>query len=267
MADLGAALRSALISHAAAMPQEVTVFLSAGVDSHAMLFALLEAGRRPTVSSFVAEGRLSNDFSQARETARRIGLTFRPVLLPTDRQTILDDVRALVRRFGLRKKAEVECSWPFLRSFSLMGAGSYTGGYGADGHFGVSKKAVLHWKERMPEFRQAYYANAHLRGEKIHSIASAYGASFICPFASDEVRAIFSGETWEAVNKPKQKQPVRDAFGREMRRWGVAFRDHENLQLSGSGIDEAFMGLLALPGFESNRSPVAVYNAVARGEL
>lgn len=262
---LGVRLREILVRQCAAAPGAVTVCLSAGIDSHAVLFAALDAGRTPEVVSFFRDGWVSTDFAVARETARRLKLSFRSVILPRDRDALLADVRTLVAN-GMRTKAEVECSWPFLHVFRSAAA-TYSGGYGADGHFGTSKKAMLHYRERMPEFRRSYFGRPHLRGELLHSMAGRFGSAFLSPFASPEVIDLFAGATWAEVNTPGQKQPIRDAFGRDFARWGVAMAKHENLQLGDSRIAETFLSLLTLPGFADNRSPVAVYNAVARGEL
>jgi hypothetical protein len=61
------------------------------------------------------------------------------------------------------------------------------------------------------------------------------------------------------VNKPKQKQPILDAFPKEFAR--VKVRPHINLQLGDSGIAQHFYKLLDTdlnPG--GIKSPVAIYN-------
>ena len=65
----------------------------------------------------------------------------------------------------------------------------------------------------------------------------------------------------DELNRPKQTWPIRFAFDLGK----LTIRAHQNFQLGDTGIAKHFNCLLALkPGA---KSPVAVYNAIAKGRL
>lgn len=80
------------------------------------------------------------------------------------------------------------------------------------------------------------------------------------------VRAIFRGRSWQELNRPNQKQPIRDAFPRLKT---LRLGPHTNLQLGDSGIARHFRALLLEPDLNPRglRNPVGIYGAIARGEV
>jgi hypothetical protein len=81
------------------------------------------------------------------------------------------------------------------------------------------------------------------------------------PFHDPRVVAVFEHESWESLNRPVQKRPLREAFPEI-----AHLPRHSNLQLGDSGIAET-IGRAALRLDAHARSPVKVYNALARGAL
>ena len=63
----------------------------------------------------------------------------------------------------------------------------------------------------------------------------------INPFLDKKVKDYFYQFTWDELNKPKQKQHIRDDF-QELNKFGK-IKPHLNLQLA-SGVDEVFETLL-----------------------
>lgn len=260
---LAAYFRSACLDYAAAYSpgRSAAVLLSGGVDSQAVLRGVLEAGYVPQVLSFRTEERESADFRSAALTARDMGLRFWPVLLPTDAAHLVTYVHRAVERLSLRKKADIECffpRWHALRIAAGLGVEVLFTGDGGDGYFGVSKKAILHYSgtpEKMDEWRAYYFGRDNWSQTRtLREEAETYGMRVVMPLAEPRLRDACSGWGWEALNKPRQKQPIRDAFDLP------PYPPHVNLQLGDSGIAEAFLKLVP----EGKKSPVAYYNQVAR---
>ena len=242
----------------AALPKRVIVATSGDVDSSALVVACMEAGRDVTVTSFRLDGRPSSDFVAARHLAHVFGLKFLDVVL-------------LIRRHGARKKTAVECLWPFLYVMRTMAASLDLGstlvvGSGADGHFALSKRAMIHFRSTVASFqafRSAYFANDDPAQRKsLARLGTAFGVDVCAPYFDPRILALWSGLAWSDVNKPRQKEPIRAAFP-ELNRFRL--RPHVNLQLGDSGIAEV-VGRAALAKFAPNaRSAVAAYNRIARG--
>ena len=121
-------------------------------------------------------------------------------------------------------------------------------GWGADGYHGVSKKAVMHYKhpkEKFDQFRDDYFLPEKTAGLKWHlTVAEKYGKVMINPYLDKRVKDYFYQFTWDELNKPKQKQHIRDAFP-ELNKFGN-IKPHLNLQLA-SGVDKVFETLLNSP--------------------
>lgn len=253
--------RRCCVSAARSEGRRAAVLLSGGVDSQAVLRGLLEAGERPEVLSFRTAETLSTDFRVASETAEALGLPFHEVWIPTEAHILRSYVRDAVERLGLRKKADVECFYPRWMALGLAADLKvevlYTGD-GGDGYFGVSKRAILHYSQTpdlMDEWRSLYFGKRNWsQTETIRAEAERLGLSVIMPLADRSLIRVCGGWGWEALNRPKQKQPIRDAFDLP------PLPPHVNLQLGDSGIAEAFKQLTP----EGKKSPVAYYNQVAR---
>lgn len=257
-----------VLMHFASTTQDndVALFLSGGIDSASLLFSLLEAGKRVTCYSFMLDGKMSTDFSLARRNAREFGAAFVPVLLPRDIPSLKRDLVALAK-LGAKKKTDFECGWPMLHAYAAVNQRVVFSGMGADGHFCLSKKGLMHYKHRVDVFRRMTFASPGYAQQPLHrALASRYGKVAVLPYVSKEMQDVFFGTSWEQVNKPKQKQPILDAFPGQYRRMKVL--PHTNLQLGDSGISDHFRRLLASDwNMDGWKSPVGIYNALSSGRL
>jgi hypothetical protein len=117
-------------------------------------------------------------------------------------------------------------------------------GWGADGYYGVSKKAQIHYKhtkQKLDQFRDNYYLPKNSAGLLKHLIVTEkYGKVMINPFLDVDVKDFFYSMDWFELNKPYQKHHVRDAF-EEFKK--IKVKPHLNLQLN-SKINVAFETLL-----------------------
>jgi asparagine synthetase B (glutamine-hydrolysing) len=254
-------VRKVLLAEVGQIPgDEVAVLLSGGIDSLACGLAARQLGKKVVSYSFTLNGHVSTDFQGARMVSREFGFEFRPVILPTDMPSLVRDLMDLAD-LGAKSKTDYECGWPVLRAIRQVGEPAIITGHGADGHFCISKKGMIHYKDtRIDEFRQGLFSNPrYAQQELLRAETSRLGKSLCLPFLSDAMVKEFAGTSWSDVNKPKQKQPILDAFPKEFAR--VKVRPHVNLQLGDSGIAQHFYKLLDTDlntgGF---KTPVGVYN-------
>lgn len=237
------------------------VLLSGGVDSQLVLRGLLELKREPVALSFRREDRESRDWRLARETAEELGVPFIDVPLPVDAATLEMYVRWAVP-YGLHKKTAIECFWPRARAIQKAienGCPAIATGDGGDGYHCLSKGGILHYAqtvEKMDQFRRWYYGRPDWsQVETIRRYARERGLATYMPLDQIALLELFTGLSWDQVNKPRQKILLREAFGIPDR-----IPKHTNLQLGDSGIAESFEQLTP----EGAKSPVVLYNRLVR---
>jgi hypothetical protein len=243
--------------------ERVALLLSGGIDSLACGLALRELGYDVTAYSFMLDGIVSTDFARARSRAEKFGFDFQAVILPTDIDTLANDLRELAGpRVGARTKTDFECGWPVARAIREVRERYIVTGHGADGHFCISKKGMIHYRDRIDVFRAGLFSNPRYAQRTILDSVANY-RTMVFPFLSEAMVATFAGTTWNDVNRPRQKQPILDAYPEEFAR--VKIDLHTNLQLGDSGIAEHFKILLTSPWNTMNaKSPVAIYNEIVR---
>lgn len=267
---LGPVFRETMLQACLHVPSGLTVLLSGGVDSQAVLRALLEAGKAPVALSFRVPGREPRDWVLARQACRGLGVPCTDLILDPSEDALREYVHWAVR-YGLRGKAQIECFWPRKAAIDYLedvGSPGLATGDGGDGYFGLSKKAMIHVRPggapAMDEFRAWYFgrpdwsqtATIRRYARDVNQVALMH---VVMPLAEPALLEATRGWSWEGLNQPKQKQPIRDAFPEP---FIERLPPHTNLQLGDSGIADAFR-VLTPNGF---KSPVAYYNRVARSE-
>lgn len=224
---------------------DVGILLSGGVDSLSLGFAADRAGKKVDAYTFHLEGDKSYDALKAEEVSAKFGWSCKTIVVPKD--NLVQDFLRLVKDYDCRKKTHFECTFPFLYVFPEITNKYLLSGIGADGYYGVSKKAVLHFKEpkeKFDQFRRNYFMPHNVTGfRQIEQLCNERDIKLVHPYIyHDDVSNFFFKYDWYELNKPKQKQIVRDAFEDEFGRI-KAVKDHINLQL-GSNIDHLFETLL-----------------------
>ena len=122
--------------------KKCAVLLSGGVDSLSVALAAHNVGKEVIAYSFHLEGNESYDFKTAQKFSEKMGWTFKPTIVPTD--NLLDDWLTLVE-LECKKKTHFECVFPFLYVYPKITEEYVLTGWGADGYFGVSKKAQMRY--------------------------------------------------------------------------------------------------------------------------
>ena len=264
-------VRDTLASLIAPLPTILPIATSGGIDSSSLTLAAKDAGKEPIILSFTLADRESSDFVAGRKLAEHFGFQFVPVILPVDDVSICDDVIRIIRRFGARRKTAIECLWPYLyvmKTLKSLNHSVLLTGNSADGHFGLSRKAMVLYdvrasKGRFQRFRQHFYANPESSQIGfLHRIYSSENISIHTPWFDPAMFKLFEDCTWEDVNKPRQKEAVRVEFP-ELDVLNIA--GYGPLQLGDSGIAETVGAAVRRQFSPESRSPVSAYNFIAKG--
>lgn len=89
-------------------------------------------------------------------------------------------------------------------------------GWAADGHYGISKKAMIHYKtpkSKFDEFRYNYYNQSNVVGcNQQIMLSENHNKTFIAPYMDKRVLDYFGQFDWDEMNKPHQKHHVRTDF-------------------------------------------------------
>ena len=251
------------------LPEDFAVATSGGISSAALLASAVAVNKKPRVVSFTFEDWHSKDFIYAKDMAHHFNVAFIPVFLPSAENRIIDLVSTLIHRYKLKKKARIECSFPFLyvaKTCKSLGITTLVTGLCDDGHFGLSKKAMIHYKhtqEKFDQFRHDYFSDPDAAGRKgIHKICQDYGVDIINPYCDPNVFKLFIGKSWDELNKPKQKYAIRKCYP-ELDKFKLP--NHTNLQLGDSKIAQR-VGNAVISKYKPNaKSPVGIYNRIAKG--
>jgi asparagine synthetase B (glutamine-hydrolysing) len=221
---------------------EVAVLLSAGTDSITCALAAHRLGKKVTGYSMYVDGKQTSDSLGAKEVADHFGWDFVGVDVPVD--NIEQDFFTLINKYGCKKKTQVECTFPFLYVYPKIKEKAVISGVAADGWYGVSKKANIHFKhtkELFDKFRMDYFGAENPAGvRQQEQLAKEYDIKFLAPYLNCNVASWMMEHDWDFFNKPTQKGPIRDAFY-EIKE--IKKRPHENLQLV-AGIPDYFEKLL-----------------------
>ena len=244
----------------------VGVLLSAGVDSQSVLFSLLSVGNKPVVYSFTLDNHESKDYLKAKEVARKFNLKFVPIILPTNLDILKMDLKRL-KNYGATNKVDFECGFPMLYAYPTIKEKIVASGMAADANFCLSKKGMLHYKDRLDDFRDMMFNDPKVVQINTHTaLAKKYNKIIWFPYLGSNVRKHFRGTTWDEINKPKQKQPIRDTYPE----WFKISQPtlHVNLQKGDSGIDDLFHSLIYTDWNIGNfKSVKGILNAVVKGKV
>ena len=138
-------------------------------------------------------------------------------------------------------------------------------GLGADGHFCISKKGMIHYKDKIQEFRDGLFLNENYAQKLINiKMAKYYNKTTIIPYLEKQMIEEFKDTTWDSINKPRQKQATlnnyKDYFSR------IKVRNHINLQLGDSKIEKNLEQLINSDWNVNNyKSIVGIFNDLNRG--
>lgn len=269
--------------------ETVAVALSGGADSCSVLAGLMAVGAKPIIVSYTPDTHESTDFRMAAETAENLGLRFVPAYVSMHPDDLEDDARFLIAR-GFRSQLMVESMSPMItiqREAQKAGVTTLFTGDQSDGYFINSNWAPIQWQkrkgyepdeytkihtdtttERIDDIRREYFASDKSCSEAIKKMGLEFGLEVVVPYRDPAILEAFLGTFWAEVNKPRFKEPIRVAFAEWFRSDRILVRDKVvNLHKGDSQFAEKFRrALLGQPHLSGYRSPIGLYNAIARGE-
>ena len=222
---------------------DVAIFMGGGTDSATLLFTCLRLNKKPVGYSFFRKDRPSYDSLKAEEICKIFNVPFVPVSLPED--NLEEDFKTLANKYECIKKTHFECIFPFLYLFPLIKEKYVLTGVGADSHYVLSKKGMMHYKhtvEKMNEFRYNYFYGQKNPGalEQLKKFCKEYNKVLSVPYFEKEVYDYFYDKSWEDINKPYQKYLIKKQF-KEFDK--IKVKPHINYQLCAE-IDDLFETLL-----------------------
>ena len=243
---------------------EVAVLLSGGVDSISVGLAASSIGKEVHAYSFHLDTQKSSDFLKAKEVSEILNWKFTEVIVST--KNIVEDFKYLANNVRCERKTHFECGFPFLYVYPKITQKYVLTGWGADGYFGVSRKAMkryssdkkwdfyVKWctknnntikgKDRKDGFDiyRREYLDGDCAGLKIHTkIATMHDKIHVTPYLNSDIRKHLMKKSWEELNKPVEKNEIRKSF-EEFQLLGKV-KPHQNLHLN-AGIDDVFKPLL-----------------------
>jgi asparagine synthetase B (glutamine-hydrolysing) len=224
--------------------KECALLLSGGVDSISTGFMAHRLGKKITAYSFCLDTNVSYDYLKAEEVSNKMDWSFVGVKIPT--ANLVDDWYRLVE-FGCKKKTHYECLYPFLYVYPEIKEKYVLSGLGADGYYGNQNWGQRKWKikeskENFDAYRDFYFTPEQQGHTKDKELAAVYKKILITPYITKPVKEYFYQFDWAQLNKPKQKNDVREGF-KEFELIGKV-KNHQHLQGKVSGITELFETLL-----------------------
>ena len=227
--------------------KEVGILMSGGVDSLSLAFASHRLGKKVHVYTFHLEDNESYDSQKANEAAKEFGWDITTTIVPTDNLELEDNFIKLATEFDCKKKTHFECTFPFLYIFPKIKQKYILSGIAADGWYGVSKKAMIHFrepKEKLDKFREDYFSAKNPAGIlQQYTLAKLYNKIYLHPYLwNKEVKEFFMKYNHKELHNCVQKYHVRTAYKKEFDRL-KRVKPHLNLQLI-SNIDKLFETLL-----------------------
>ena len=222
---------------------DVAILMGGGADSATLLFTCLRLGKKPHGYSFFMEGKKTYDSMKAKEICETFNVPFTPVPLPES--NLVQDFKTLASKYKCKKKTHFECIFPFLYTFPLIKERYVLTGVGADSHYVLSKKGMMHFKhtvELMNIFRYNYFYGTVNPGalEQLRQFCEEYNKELCVPYFEREVYDYFYDRSWEEINKPYQKALIKERF-EEFKK--IKVKPHINYQLNAE-IDKSFEKLL-----------------------
>jgi asparagine synthetase B (glutamine-hydrolysing) len=222
----------------------VAVLLSGGVDSNSLACAANRLGKKVVAYTFQIKDRRSLDAEKALAVCE--AMNWKCVTIDVPYSQIERDFIRLRREFNCVKKTHFECTFPFLYVYPMISEKEVLTGFGADGHYGLSRKAldpkkanVKASKSAFDAYRREYFSQENVTGYNQQLLlGKKYKKKLISPYLDPDVIKFFLSYNWRELNTPRQKEIVRSAYEQEFSEI-PHLTQHRNLQLA-AGVDHLF---------------------------
>ena len=224
---------------------EVAVLLSGGADSLSLAFASHNLGKKVHAYNFYLDGDISYDTRKANIASSLFKWQITNVNVP--RNNLKQDFKILQKKYKCKKKTQYECTFPFLYIFPKIKQKYVLSGIAADGWYGVSKRAMINFrepKELFDKFRNDYFGATNPAGIlQQRQLAEEYNKILVHPYLwVKDIKDFFMQYSHKELHIGTQKSHIKKAYKEYFNKIGNV-KGHLNLQLI-SGIDKLFETLL-----------------------
>ena len=120
--------------------EEVAILFSGGLDSLSILLTLLDLGYKPTLYTFYLEGLISKDLELSRRISQHHNVPLVEVEIKKDIELMVSQSKALIKKYGLTKKTQIQVMHPLSNVFPLIKEDYVFTGIGADTLYGSARK-------------------------------------------------------------------------------------------------------------------------------
>ena len=247
--------------------EEVAILFSGGLDSLSILLTLLDLGYKPTLYTFYLEGLISKDLELSRRISQHHNVPLVEVEIKKDIELMVSQSKALIKKYGLTKKTQIQVMHPLSNVFPLIKEDYVFTGIGADTLYGSARKF-----KKLIHDEQAFY-NARVEAiRKPESASYIYiknaieemGKVCVSPYKqSEDIINYFLQLPVSEIRYGKQKKQTYEAFKQEIDELSL-YRRNSSMQVN-SGIREFHDELLKSEYNTGNyKSVVGIYNTFIR---
>lgn len=227
--------------------KEVALLLSGGVDSIALLLLLKELGYSVTTYTFHLAGVSSTDLERADNTARLMNVPNVKIRLSNSLQSLINDLFQMCRDYeDIKTKVDFECFWPLLKSFNVVKERTIITGLGCDGHFGTSKKAMIHYRNNAVKFKEErlklFYGSRYVQFDFCQQYEKYSGKTIFSPYRQTIIADFLVQYDWYELNIPRQKWAIVKMFESDFSLLGAP--RHSGFQKGDSEISALFERLV-----------------------
>lgn len=249
--------------------EQVALLYSGGFESFSLLCSLIHIGAKPHLYTFALDGVKSRDMEKARNDAKVFALELTEIIIPRTIEELVRVTKDIIKTFGTSRKTVVQCLFPMWYTIPKITEKKVVSGLEKGNLWGDTKNGAIAACKGFDAFNE-YRKKEVLKDEKgsvafYEKYLEMCGKTSIRPYGDDDIWLWFMGHTYDSLNKPKTKQPIRDAYSLEINATKMALHT-ANYQIE-SGIKQYHDEFLTMPNYNPNgkyKSVVGVYNNILK---
>lgn len=266
MNELRLLLKNALLKHN--VQGDVALFYSGGFESFTSLIACLDCNIVPTLYTFYVKGTKSYDIAKARYDAKYFGCKLVEVEIPNDEETLIADVKSIIKKTSCSRKTVVQCMHPIYYTLDKITEKNVMIGLERGQIWGLNRRGSIAGAKGFEAFNE--YRREVLKDDETNS------THYICEeiskehnlirlYDDDDVYDYFMSKDYNALNKPQPKQIILDGYADIIGKMDFVPKK-ANYQIEG-GIRELHEILLknkALNPNNRHKNVVGIYNNILK---
>lgn len=248
---------------------DAALALSGGTDSITVLFAMLDLGIKPRCYTFYMDGIISQDLMSSRKLAEDFGLELVEVSVPSDVDSIYNDVREIIPYCEKPKKTIIQCMIPWKYIYAKLQEDTIITGIGGDDLYGTQRKiqVELHRSgdEGVMKWRKCYSDDLDFSAGNIARYAKNFNKNNIDFYNTKDIFDYVNQFSLHAINKPCMKAMSIMAF-KDYYDKGAYYRDQtdHSYQINSRLRDLHDMLLESKYNTNGSKAIIGIYNSIAK---